>query len=827
MGINISRNTLENTATSSPQDALETLADGFLKDNPSWKPLAEGISKIFQDAFAGKSILEILTIFTDIIGFVPGPLGFVAGLAGTALSIAIYDQKVKNGQVSELDHMDLIMGCMGCFMSCVPGGRAAARIGSNAAKIAAVGTRKTKIVSKTIRLMDKTVAAGFRTVQRMTPQISVSQLSAVKGLVGNTKQLLAQSSKYKEGIAAFMDFYGQLTALENILSPIPIGSLDDSDGSELLNLSRQSLIDVLVALSKTSKKIDTIGNSKQDTFNNLLILQYGTATINGAGLYTSGEIVSTTNNAVFIDNEIYNLRGRAITRLKVNPYSVVRINERSDWTYTNSSPSDILIFEFTQFPIADYSITVQTYDEKFMEKYDTNKMCSISVERTDGQFSRLCIGEALGVESSNIDRLMSKGGCMNHDLLMIRNLFIGPKTNVSLLKTEPRYAKQNDVLGAWSNSSSVEMKISGSLIQGLCLSKTVTSGIVYFAINALEAFVTVPFIYGNFVRIQYPDLTSRYLNLAECIVRRSGYYLEGGLLKFDAIQHNKKINSNQVWSSSNFFGSQNSNLSDSDFNTYTATIQEVSPWLEQDVSQGGVWPVYINSVYIANRKDWCQDRILGAQVAIFDKLRYLVWSQEPIGSVQLEYDFPTRNGLRFNRLAVSSWANNSINDLNKKCNFVQLIKVTDISGTSYDNWAVFRNPIPPSSEIPQIGYIKAPTSADIFGTLNNPSGNLNMGIAYINLPQTKTEEAILYRSIQILTKYSLHSGNPPNTASPISTLKFLLTKTNNTNFQVVNDFITSDPLDKTLVQLSIQITDMHYKGTFNGLFVYEFDLWRI
>lgn len=250
------------SVSSCPEEALIDIGNQILDQNPEIKIVYNSLVTFVQQTFDGKSFLEILSVFTNIIGFIPGPIGFIAGLAGTAIGIAIYAEKVKNGTVSKLDHLDLVMGCMGCMMSCVPGGRAVKKIVDYTSKIAIKGLQKTKIVQKTIKLANGG-ANVFRTLTVSGPSISISHLSAIKKAVGFAKTSIEQSQKYKNKISSIVELYGQLCAVENILSPIPINSTDTSEGAESLSISRQSLIDIISNMSKITKNVDTIGELRQ------------------------------------------------------------------------------------------------------------------------------------------------------------------------------------------------------------------------------------------------------------------------------------------------------------------------------------------------------------------------------------------------------------------------------------------------------------------------------------------------------------------------------------------------------------------------------------
>jgi hypothetical protein len=815
------------SVSSSPEDALFDIGEQLLKQNPQLKALVDQMATFANQTFAGKSFLEILSVFTDIIGFIPGPIGFIGGLAGTAISIAIYAEKVKNGSASDLDNLDLVMGCLGCMISCVPGGRAASKIASNSAKIAVKSAQKTQIITKSIKIIDKTTSTGYRLINRSIPKISVAHLSAIKQAVGFAKTSISNSKKYKDGVQKMIDLYGQLGALENILSVVPIGSTDESDGADKLSLSRQSLIDVLSALSKTSSGIDSIGDLRTEDFEKLMVLQYGTATINDNPIYINGDTVPP-ETGIFIDNETYTLNNCAINRIKINPYTVVTINNT---TYTNMSKTDVNELDFSKigptiYPSSQsYTIGVSTY-EVDMKKYNTSISCAISVSYTTGGTSNLAIGESPNVDILNVlnNSIALYGrGCMKCDnASTISLLKIGPNTNVSLLKAEPRFATANDVICAWSNNSSTELQITNiDKIIGV----KVTAPNVYFGICSID---NKPYIYGNYVRLMYQDINKRYINISEFKVRRSGTYIEGGNLKFNKLIHNKTIKPSSSFASSYYLGSTESNTTDNNYDTITHTGNDdkadgsIMPWIEQDVSQGGTWPVYISNIYIANRKDWCRDRMLDSCIAVFDKYRYLVWMSDKVSQILSEYDFPSYGGLRFDLVKINSKPNLS-SDLNKKCNFIRLIQVIDINGLAYNNWN-FTQPYKPAREVASVAYVK-----DLMGASNN--NNLNTGVAYSKVPRDTASSPMpyLYRYLQIGTTNPLHDS-PTNQ----STVELFFRKSSNDdpNYLVkdCSDYLVTitDPILNTLNKINITInSNTHYSGIWSNMHIYTIDLWTI
>ena len=773
-----------------PEEALVDIGNQILDQNPKIKTLYNSLVTFVQQTFDGKSFLEILSVFTDIIGFIPGPIGFIAGLAGTAIGIAIYAEKVKNGTASELDHLDLVMGCMGCMMSCVPGGRAVKKIVDNTSKIAVKGLQKTKIVQKTIKLANGG-ANAFRTLTVNGPSISISHLSAIKKAVGFAKTSIEQSQKYKDNIGSIVELYGQLCAVENILSPIPINSTDSSEGTESLSISRQSLIDVISNMSKITKKIDTIGELRQDDFSSIMILQYGTATI---------------NNNIFIDNQTYEFNG-TVNSIKINPYTKLIINNRTDFTYINNTKLDVLIYD-CNLQNNKYIFNVVSLEDNLVKNiYDTTVNCAVRVKRPDGQFSQLVIGECADLDMLNIfDQKIAlyDRGCMIHEKSRIDNLYIGPNANVTLLKKEPRFAKASDLICAWSNNTGKEMEITN--IREIINIKANEVNNVYLCICKNEP---KSYIYGNYVRLMCQDTNLRWLHISEFIVRSSGVQING---KFEFSSHNKKIKPFSTSASSIYYlGFEADKINDGNYDTLTCTggiNGEVMPWIEQDVSDNGLYSKCINSIYIVNRKDICKERIINSRVAIFDKYRYLVWMSDNIDYVSDEYFFPKNNELVFDLIKINSDVTN-LSDINKKCNYIYGIAVYDL----YENfvWTIDKN-----NTI--LVYEK-----NLYGILNN--NNINTGVAYCAIPP---KIANFYKKIRISSLNSLKNTTIElyKYNDNIFVKQFIASNLDNTNQNFIMPNVTNILESKLLKKMSIQITDKHCLPMFDGKYIYDINLWN-
>jgi hypothetical protein len=167
-----------------------------------------------------------------------------------------------------------------------------------------------------------------------------------------------------------------------------------------------------------------------------------------------------------------------------------------------------------------------------------------------------------------------------------------------------------------------------------------------------------PYAYGSYVRLMFHDATPRSLAVAELLVRYSGYYLEGGVLKFERALHNRAA----VASAASAVGAAQSSSGDarrvvdknvaSEFESNT----EIMPWVEVLVGSESS-DRYIDNVHVIFSGDAVKRaRLRGASIGIFDRWHYLVdstpvWSDNDSNDVVAntrEIDYPRYKGLRFN-----------------------------------------------------------------------------------------------------------------------------------------------------------------------------------
>ena len=640
---------LRTTATS-PEDALVDIGYQVYNQVPAVRLIVDALVGVSQAMFAGKSFLEILCVFTDVIGFIPGPIGFVAGLAGAALSIAIYAEKVKSGTATGLDHLDLVMGCVGCMMSVVPGARAAAKMAAHSAKIASKSV-KTKIVTMTIRLADN-IAGGTercRKVAQTVPEFKVGHLRAVKQAMGHArgalKQTIDASLGRAEKAAKLVDMHGQFTAIENILSVIPTSADDGEDATDKWTLSRQALIDAVCSLQRSAKEVDDVGVRREADFSALLVMQYGTATI-----YRG-------DDEVFIDNaterEPYRVTS-AVTRIKVNPYTKLSINRQ---VWENESTTEVRVVD-VNLPVDNYAVFAIGYDGGVWGG-DPHPGTLVVETVRDSQYS-IAIGEnsrGAAAEDPRIDDALVNDRAQaiyGHASLRvptadIKTVRIGPNTTVVVSRKPPRETKAVDVVCAWANKTNAEMVITN--IRELAAVPNRGSPVVHMNVSVMSS---TPYAYGSYVRLMFQDATPRSLAVAELLVRYSGYHIEGGVLKFDRAQHNRAAVAGAASAKSSSGDARR--VVDKNVASEFESNTEIMPWVEVPVGSESS-DRYIDNVHVifsgdAAKREWLR----GASIGIFDRWHYLVdstpvWSDSDSNDVVAntrELDYPRYKGLRFN-----------------------------------------------------------------------------------------------------------------------------------------------------------------------------------
>ena len=227
------------------------------------------------------------------------------------------------------------------------------------------------------------------------------------------------------------------------------------------------------------------------------------------------------------------------------------------------------------------------------------------------------------------------------------------------------------------------------------------------------------------------------------------------------------------------------------------------PWIEQDVSDNGLYSKCINSIYIVNRKDICKERIIDSRVAVFDKYRYLVWMSDNIDYVSDEYFFPKNNELVFDLIKINSDVTN-VNDSNKKCNYIYAIAVYDL----YENfvWTIDKN-----NTI--LVYEK-----DLLKILNN--NNINIGVAYCAIPPKINN---FYKKIRISSLNSLKNTTIElyKYNDNIFVKQFIASNLDNTDQNFIMPNVKNILESKLLKKMSIQITDKHCLPMFDGKLTFK------
>ena len=769
-----------------PSATFTDLGNQLINNNSNLGFLAKGLVDLFNIYFAGKSLLEIISSINDIIGFIPGPIGFISGLVGAGLSIAIYQQKLANGQVSELDTLDMVMGCIGSVFSVIPGAKAGAKLATNAVKIASKSA--TRITTKVVNGL----SIGY-------VGLSVSHITVISQTLDILKQSLGASNKYKNAInyissygrdvakkyvpnyVKIVDIYNQIATIESIIGNATGGYSIDTDANISLSPSRQCLIDCIVALSNNLASNPDIlcgrdSNSVNVDYGTILGLFYGTLSINSDNINWDNTVsIDKLNKGIFIDNETKIYTG-TITTITLNPMSAVILKNKLGIQLFQAYNNDYNTTKYLtlNLPYDSYNISCSTYSSQMINLFENLNPGSIKLYNNNNCIAIVNIGDYNGLDQINIlnNPIGLYGrGCIKTTSFLATSMSISPNTNVVLLTNEPNSIYQNDdpnsVICAWSNNTSDNMTINLKDI----LTNFGNPTNIYLGISLINNNV---YKYGKTVRLMYQDTTSRMINVSEIMVKKSGFYIEGGQLKFNRLQHKLNFNPTSInFSSVYIYGSNY--INDSNIDTYGQTSQSVMPWI--DIKLDNNYNKYIDSFHLINRKDACQDRIIGARFAVFDTHRYLTWMSDPITQVSLEYDLPILGGLRFNLVKITSQV---------KSQFITWINFTDVLNNAF---GFFTNPSV------SINY-----NRDII--FNNYTG-----VAYLELPT--------YFNIPLLYRKLCFWSNNDLTGSLID-LSIIKDKNNQ-----------SDPTNYTTVFQSNRV--LSNKSVINSIFgnnYYEIDLWK-
>lgn len=138
-------------------------------------------------------------------------------------------------------------------------------------------------------------------------------------------------------------------------------------------------------------------------------------------------------------------------------------------------------------------------------------------------------------------------------------------------------------------------------------------------------------IQGRYIRLQYPH--QQCLNLAQIFV----YSRDGGpnIITPSTPVSKSSDHSSGMYPSQNFV-----NQRGADYYNFVHTSCYDVPWIEVDL--GSVVPIY--KIVIWNRKDCCQERILGAVLSILNNDKEMVYISNPINSTNASYTWLPPNG---------------------------------------------------------------------------------------------------------------------------------------------------------------------------------------
>ena len=292
--------------------------------------------------FKGKSGFEIASMVFEIVGYIPGPIGFAAGLVGFGLVTAEYSEKVKNGKATVIDHIDYTMGTLGTLASCVPGGRMATRLSK---------AKNTRIIKKITGVGSKlNVVVGQ--VKCMTEVIS----TAVNGMGFMFRNLPKTTNIHK-----FTNLYNKLRALETLLTSLTENLLDEGDVELKMSPSRQGFIEILSSIAQDDQCTERV-----DEFAHIIATQYGTCTVNGQPKYNGTKNPLIDTKGVFVDNEIKEITG-VVDTIKINPRTIVYVWPKTMLAptprdiYVNDNALDVMTVTI-KTPGGEWKVQAQAFD---------------------------------------------------------------------------------------------------------------------------------------------------------------------------------------------------------------------------------------------------------------------------------------------------------------------------------------------------------------------------------------------------------------------------------------------------------------------------------
>jgi hypothetical protein len=424
--------------------------------------------------------------------------------------------------------------------------------------------------------------------------------------------------------------------------------------------------------------VDDVGIRRDADFSKLLVMQYGTATI-----YRG-------TDEVFIDNtterDPYKATS-AVTRIKVNPYTKLSINGQ---VWLNSSTTEVRVVD-VNLPVGNYAVFAIGYDG---DASVADEMCvpgTLVVETPrDSRYSIAIGGNRAGAaaEDARIDdalvndaaRAIYGHASLRVPTVDIATMRVGPLTTVVVSRRAPRETQAEDVLCAWANKANTEMVIT-TVKEVLEALPNRGPSVVYLNVSAMS---NTPYTYASYVRLMFQDKTPRSLAVAELVVRYSGYYIEGGVVKFERAQHNRAAVASARASSGDARAVVDKSVA-SEFESST----EVMPWVEVCVG-GPSSNKYIDHVHVIFSGDATKRaRLRGASIGIFDGWHYLVdstpvWSETDGNDVVAntrELDYPRYKGLRFNLmyLQVDASAPGA-----KRSDLIAWIQVENVQGSGFN-----------------------------------------------------------------------------------------------------------------------------------------------
>jgi len=339
--------------------------------------------------FKGKSPLQIASIVFEIVSYIPGPVGFVAGLVEFGLNTTEYSNKVKSGKATTNDHVDFSMSALGTLVSCVPNSRTANGFSRM--------TQTNKIVSRTNGIGKRVKLLG-------------AELDCMTNSFTTTVQGMDLMSKSITGIT---ELHEKFTALERVIQIIVTETTDDEDIEKKTQIFRQSLIEIVSSIAR-----DELCKDRIDNFAQIIATQYGTCTVNGMDKFSTEinwQSILRDYRGIFIDNET-----KVITTDIKNPEITIKINPRTIvyvWSNSNLSLPSIL-------PSIEYYINEDPLDVmivKIVKKNNDGSPLSFRARALDNVGSAL-IYNGFGTSNWCVRTVMNYLG--------IRKIVLKPKTGI-------------------------------------------------------------------------------------------------------------------------------------------------------------------------------------------------------------------------------------------------------------------------------------------------------------------------------------------------------------------------------------------------------------